>query len=126
MKRPDKKTIRAAIRRIDRQNIYEVYQILDPVSEQLDFIITSFCIMLPWGDPYTDYPISKDVIFGVLLTEDYAFILCRNGVLHVFGCIEKEHWLFYVKPWRMWLKMIYNWCRSRYNECIWWIWWYCT
>ena len=118
MKQPDKKTIRGVIRRIDRQNMDEIRRTLNPVSDHLDFIITSFCIILPREDPYTDYPISENNVFGTLLVEDYVFILCDNGVLHVFGYLEKEHWVLYIKPWEMWLKILSSWCLLRCRKCI--------
>ena len=47
---------------------------------------------LDGGDdnPYTDYSISEDAVYGSLLTRDYAFLLCDNGVLHIWGCEGRD------------------------------------
>ena len=126
MKRPSKKTIRKVIRRIHKQDIYEICRTLEPVSDHLEFIIASFCIIPPRGYPYTDYPISAKEVYGALLTEDYAFILCNNGVLHIFGCVDKEYWLFFEKPWKMLLRRLCWSCCTLYRNFVEWIQWHCT
>ena len=121
MRFPDKKTIGRALHLIHKQSIYGVCQTLGPVSDHLDFIITKFCIILPDDNPYTDYSISEDAVYGSLLTRDYAFLLCDNGVLHIFECEGGEHWLFYVAPWKMHGKRFCLWCKSHYRKFIWWL-----
>lgn len=121
MRFPDKKTIDRALHLIHKQSIYGVCQTLAPVSKHLDFIITTFNFILPEKNPYTDYAISEDAIYGSLLTRDYAFLLCDNGVLHIFECEGGEHWLFYVAPWKMHGKRFCLWCKSHYRKFVLWL-----
>ena len=119
MRFPDKKTIHQALHRIHKQSVYGICQTLGPVSDHLDFIITKFCIILPGDNLYTDYPISEDTVYGSLLTHDYAYLLCNDGALHIWGCTGGEHWLFYVGAWRMRKKRLCLWCKSHYRKFIW-------
>ena len=121
MRFPDRKTIHQALCLIHKQSIYGVCQTLAPVSDHLDFIITKFCIIFPDENPYTDYSISEDAVYGSLLKQDYAFLLCDNGVLHIWGCEGREHWLFYVGCWRMREKRFCLWCKSHYRKFILWL-----
>ena len=102
MRFPDRKTIHQALCLIHKQSIYGVCQTLAPVSDHLDFIITKFCIIFPDENPY-------------------AFLLCDNGVLHIWGCEGREHWLFYVGCWRMREKRFCLWCKSHYRKFILWL-----
>lgn len=98
MNTPSDEMLKEAARHIKRQNNYEKWQLLFPLSGQHDFKV-DFQQILFTPDTSCDDSVEEederllllDCIFGTLLWDNYLYILCKNGILYMLD-VENNSW----------------------------------
>lgn len=91
MKNPETQALRRALMKVRRQNNKEKAEILKPFLEKLDLSISSDMLFFSKDDPESIFPLPFDNIFGLQMDEDYLYLFCQNGYVHILGIRERGH-----------------------------------
>ena len=116
MNRPDKETLHRVIRKMHRQNdcekFIELASVFTGMLGKLDFRSVEFSS----DDPYHPFPLYMKHIHSVICEEEYLYILCYNGNLHILGTYERGHILIPLKE-QLTLRELFCWtCRSWWDR----------
>lgn len=69
-------------------------------------------------DPYHPFPLYMKHIHSVICEEEYLYILCYNGNLHILGTYERGHILIPLKE-QLTLRELFCWtCRSWWDRLL--------
>ena len=85
MNRPDKETLRRVIRKMHRQNDCEKFIELASVFTGMLGKLNFHSVEFASDDPYHPFPLYMKHIHSVICEEEYLYILCYNGNLHILG-----------------------------------------
>ena len=118
MNRPDKETLRRVIRKMHRQNdcekFIELASVFTGMLRKLNFHSVEFAS----DDPYHPFPLYMIHIHSVICEEEYLYILCYNGNLHILGTYERGHILIPLKE-QLTLRELFCWtCRSWWDRLL--------
>lgn len=97
MNRPDKETLRRVIRKMHRQNDCEKFIELASVFTGMLGKLNFHSVEFASDDPYHPFPLYMKHIHSVICEEEYLYILCYNGNLHILGTYERGHILIPLK-----------------------------
>lgn len=93
MKDPNIEILNEFFSKTPRQNHYQKWELLSPLSKQLNCSVDfqRIIFLSPSSDDTQSFELLFDSIFGVLVKGDYLYILCENGLLHIIG-IKDRSW----------------------------------
>ena len=91
MNRPDKETLRRVIHKMHKQNDCEKFTELASVFTGMRGKLNPHSVEFSSDDPYHSFPLSIKCIHCVIREEEYLYILCYSGNLHILGIHERGH-----------------------------------
>lgn len=116
MNRPDKETLRRVIRKMHKQNDCEKFIELASVFAGMLGKLNFYSVEFSSDDPYHTFPLSIKHIHCVIQEEEYLYILCYSGNLHILGFYERGHILIPVEE-QLNLPELFCWiCYSWWNR----------
>ena len=90
MNRPDKETLRRVIHKMHKQNDCEKFTELASVFTGMRGKLNPHSVEFSSDDPYHSFPLSIKCIHCVIREEEYLYILCYSGNLHILIPIEEQ------------------------------------
>ena len=115
MNRPDKETLRRIIHKMHKQNDCEKFIELASVFTGMRGKLNPHSVEFSSDDPYHSFPLSIKCIHCVIREEEYLYILCYSGNLHILGIHERGHILIPVEEQLNLPELFYWSCYSWWN-----------
>ena len=86
--------------RIEQQNVQEVFDTLDSISEEWEIYLTDrYMEFVPEHPYYVDLGfIHLSVIYGVSVTKEHFCVLCRNEIVYLYDRKSRKTEIIFPQP----------------------------